>query len=373
MSNLATKATVGQQVYAAGYLNVRQSPGYVNKPGSDVIAQIVLGTPVTLLDAPTNADGLTWWSIQSVAEGGQSVTGWVADTDPSGMALLSESQATTEPTVQTQPTNGAVGSGQFAIGQAIANVTAAPVNMRASAGYRNKPPADVVCAFPARAKLTVQQGPHAADGLSWWCIGGTLPDGQTVNGWVAESAPDGVQLLGNAEALGKIAVGKPFQGNFAMSQAWGSNAEFYAQFLYDGVALKGHNGLDFATPVGTPLTAVDDGVALKVGFEAGGFGNFILLHHAWGESLSAHLTQAQIGVGAQVTRGQIIGTTGNTGVGSGPHLHFSIRVNPYTRQDGWGGFSDPQPYMNPADIFRSRSASFTPAPMAAEKPGMVLP
>ncbi|MEM7132554.1 MAG: M23 family metallopeptidase [Chloroflexota bacterium] len=379
MTTLATQVTVGQLVYAAGYLNVRKTPGYVSKPGTDVIAQIVLGTEMTLLSGPTEVDGLTWWSIQGVAESGTLIKGWVADTDPTGMVLLSASQLSAQGNGLPQSTNGT-----FSIGQEVANVTADPVNLRATAGYVNKPDSDVICGFPAQARLTVQQGPQTADGLSWWCIGGTLPTGESVRGWVAESAPDGIQLLGHADTGikdntlqknndGTIAVGKPFQGNFAMSQAWGSNAEFYRQFLYDGVPLKGHNGLDFATPVGTPLTAIDDGVAIKVGFEAGGFGNYILLKHAWGESLSAHLDQVYIGVGTQVARGQVMGATGNTGCGSGPHLHFGIRVTPYTRQDGWGGCSDPQPYMNPADIFRSRSASFAPAPMAQEKAGMARP
>jgi hypothetical protein len=87
-------------------------------------------------------------------------------------------------------------------------------------------------------------------------------------------------------------------------------------------------------------------VVLRVDFEAGGFGNYILLGR-WGESIYAHLSAVEVSVGQNVTRGQLIGRSGNTGASTGPHLHFAIRIHPYSRADGWGGFSDPLPYLPP--------------------------
>jgi hypothetical protein len=55
-------------------------------------------------------------------------------------------------------------------------------------------------------------------------------------------------------------------------------------------------------------------------------------------------------VGQAVAKGQYIGASGNTGGSSGPHLHFAIRINPYVRGDGWGGFSDPLPYLPPGSF-----------------------
>ena len=52
----------------------------------------------------------------------------------------------------------------------------------------------------------------------------------------------------------------------------GENPAFYRRFGYDGVPLLGHNGIDFLTPLGTPLLATDAGAALTAGYEPGGRG-----------------------------------------------------------------------------------------------------
>lgn len=137
----------------------------------------------------------------------------------------------------------------------------------------------------------------------------------------------------------------PFNGAFRMSQRFGGNAAFYSQFSYDGVPLKGHNGLDYAMPNGVEIVAVDDGEVLETGFEANGFGNYVKLKHRWGESLYAHLQSSKAKEADAVKAGDVIGISDNTGASSGPHLHFGIRINPYSRRDGWGGFCDPEPYL----------------------------
>ena len=140
-----------------------------------------------------------------------------------------------------------------------------------------------------------------------------------------------------------------------MTQGWGSHPVFYSKFKCDGVPLRGHNGLDFGTAMRTPLVAVDEGSVKRTGFEPDGFGNFILLQHEWGESLYAHLEAAQVQQGQSVGFGAVIGLSGNTGASTGPHLHFAIRINPYRRTDGWGGFANPVPFMD-----LPRSFSFSP-------------
>jgi hypothetical protein len=54
--------------------------------------------------------------------------------------------------------------------------------------------------------------------------------------------------------------------------------------------------------------------------------------------------------GQAIARGQYLGASGNSGGSTGPHLHFAIRINPYQRTDGWGGFSDPLPYLPPGSF-----------------------
>lgn len=125
----------------------------------------------------------------------------------------------------------------------------------------------------------------------------------------------------------------------------GVNREYYSQFKVDGVPLEGHNGIDFATPVGSDIVAVADGRVVEVANDSKGYGLYVKLVHTWGESLYAHLSQQMVELGTMVRRGQMIGKSGNTGKSTGPHLHFGLRVNPYNRRDGMGGYADPALYL----------------------------
>lgn len=87
-----------------------------------------------------------------------------------------------------------------------------------------------------------------------------------------------------------------------------------------------HLGVDYAAPIGTPIRAVGDGVAVEVGVR-GGAGKMIRIRHN-SEYATAykHLNGFARGVrsGARVQQGQIIGYVGNTGLSTGPHLHFEF-------------------------------------------------
>ncbi|MGL4649871.1 MAG: M23 family metallopeptidase, partial [Caldilineaceae bacterium] len=88
--------------------------------------------------------------------------------------------------------------------------------------------------------------------------------------------------------------------------------------------------------------------------DPGGFGNYVKLVHGWGESVYAHMDSLAVEKGQQVKRGQVIGASGNTGFSGGPHLHFAIRIKPWVRSDGWGGFVDPLPYLRREDVILPR-------------------
>ena len=75
-----------------------------------------------------------------------------------------------------------------------------------------------------------------------------------------------------------------------------------------------------------------------------------MLKHAWGESVYAHMERVGVKEGDKVKRGACARATDNTGNSSGPHLHFGMRIYPNKRGDGWGGYYDPMPFMNPADV-----------------------
>lgn len=93
-----------------------------------------------------------------------------------------------------------------------------------------------------------------------------------------------------------------------------------------------HNGTDFGAATGTPLYAAADGVVLKAG-PNGGFGNFVLIGHnaeIGGRYVTtgyAHQSRVAVRVGQRVTRGQLIGYVGNTGLSTTAHLHFEVRLN----------------------------------------------
>lgn len=90
-----------------------------------------------------------------------------------------------------------------------------------------------------------------------------------------------------------------------------------------------HKGIDFAVPTGTPVMAAGAGVIQQARWE-NGFGNFVLLNHGNGYATAyGHLSRFAIGIhpGTHVRQGQIIAYSGATGLATGPHLHYEIRIN----------------------------------------------
>lgn len=88
-----------------------------------------------------------------------------------------------------------------------------------------------------------------------------------------------------------------------------------------------HTGIDFATDIGTPIYATADGVVefAQMGHN-GGFGNLIKLDHSFGfRTYYAHLNKIVVKRGGFVKKGQIIAYSGNSGVSTGPHLHYEVR------------------------------------------------
>ena len=92
---------------------------------------------------------------------------------------------------------------------------------------------------------------------------------------------------------------------------------------------RNHDGIDYAAAPGTPVRAIGDAVVVRAGW-AGGYGNLIELRHRNGYvTRYGHLRAFAKGVhaGAHVSIGQTIAYVGTTGLSTGPHLHFEVRVN----------------------------------------------
>ena len=91
---------------------------------------------------------------------------------------------------------------------------------------------------------------------------------------------------------------------------------------------KMHTGIDIAAAGGTKIVAAASGTVLKIGYSSA-WGNYILLDHGGGiATFYAHMqTSAVVSVGESVTRGTKIGIVGTTGLSTGNHLHFEVRVD----------------------------------------------
>ena len=88
-----------------------------------------------------------------------------------------------------------------------------------------------------------------------------------------------------------------------------------------------HKGVDWATPVGTAVVASSSGVVTRAGWGSG-YGYCVYIKHADGrETRYGHLSKVLVSVGQSVKQGQKIALSGNTGVSTGPHLHFEILIN----------------------------------------------
>jgi murein DD-endopeptidase MepM/ murein hydrolase activator NlpD len=88
-----------------------------------------------------------------------------------------------------------------------------------------------------------------------------------------------------------------------------------------------HSGIDIVAPSGTLVKAADGGEIIQAGYD-GGYGNSIMVYHGGGfATWYAHLSRILVSVGQTVGRGEVIGLVGATGLATGPHLHFEVRIN----------------------------------------------
>jgi murein DD-endopeptidase MepM/ murein hydrolase activator NlpD len=103
---------------------------------------------------------------------------------------------------------------------------------------------------------------------------------------------------------------------------------------------KLHEGIDIGAPEGTPIHASAAGTVIWAG-PRNGYGNAVIIDHGSGVgTVYAHQSKVGAAVGQRVSRGQVIGYVGHTGLAITPHLHFEVRVN--------GRTYDPLAYVHPS-------------------------
>lgn len=136
-----------------------------------------------------------------------------------------------------------------------------------------------------------------------------------------------------SEGFAKGGVISPVRGNPGLSQGY----------------TRIHKGIDIAVPEGTPVYATADGVVSHAGpgARAPGVwgGNEVHVRGGGLERWFAHLSQIAVRAGERVKQGQLLGKSGNTGISSGPHLHFGVF------QGGWPNDLNPLDYLKGAIAF----------------------
>ena len=88
-----------------------------------------------------------------------------------------------------------------------------------------------------------------------------------------------------------------------------------------------HTGCDFGAPIGTTIHAAAAGIVIHSSY-MNGYGNVVIIDHGGGIStVYAHCSRIVVSDGQSIKRGQYIANVGSTGLSTGPHLHFEVRVN----------------------------------------------
>lgn len=121
--------------------------------------------------------------------------------------------------------------------------------------------------------------------------------------------------------------------NVRVTQYFGNTA-FAQSGAYSG---KGHNGIDLAASIGTPVKAALSGTVIGTGNTDSirgcySYGKWVMVKHGNGlNTMYAHLSQISVTEGQTIGTGQLLGYSGYTGYATGPHLHFSVYVSSATQ------------------------------------------
>ncbi|MBI4365912.1 MAG: M23 family metallopeptidase, partial [Deltaproteobacteria bacterium] len=117
----------------------------------------------------------------------------------------------------------------------------------------------------------------------------------------------------------------------AIPSLWPVQGFVTSGFGYRGATRVGgtrfHEGIDIASPLGTPVHASGDGIVTYAGYR-GGFGKMVVIDHGFGLStVYGHNAELYVQEGQRIRRGTVLASIGMTGRTSGPHLHYEVLVD----------------------------------------------
>ncbi len=366
------------KVFANGQnVNVRSEPTATSEILTKAADGQVISLRIDMVDTVTDAAGTRWWPVVVNGE-----AGWISGyflTDSNGATTTqpgddvatavptATAETPTTPAATTEPTSPATeATGNFEVGDFAQVFTGegGSVNVR-DAG---SPDAAVVGSLDDGDVVEISGGPvvNAASSSVWYEV--TNAD---ITGFVSESllissveAPGSSQPtpteppLSEEEEATVAATQTPAPtqaattpattpapttapateeptsrfsyplATYTRTQGFGcSSLGFYSYNAEWGCAV--HNGLDLAAPSGTPILAAAGGTVVAAGWCNCGLGYYVEIDHGDGyHTLYGHMaSQPYVAVGQQVARGETIGPVGSTGISTGPHVHFMVRID----------------------------------------------
>jgi murein DD-endopeptidase MepM/ murein hydrolase activator NlpD len=154
-----------------------------------------------------------------------------------------------------------------------------------------------------------------------------LSDTRDIEGMIRRATELSASLRSVSDTLERNFVRVANTPSIMPSRGWLSSqfsASRFHPILHES---RAHEGIDLAAPMGAPIVAPASGIVRSVGYEAG-YGNTFEIDHGNGiVTKFAHCSRIMVRSGQTVTRGQLIAAVGNTGLATGPHLHYEVHVN----------------------------------------------
>lgn len=317
-------------------VHLRDQPGTVGASLRTLSHETRVALRVHELDT-VYVEGTRWWPVQV-----DDLQGWVAgDFLKPAQTWQEPIPAAAEP-AWSDAADVALAQDMvsgFSIGSYVAVATGegSGLNIRADAA----PDAERIGILPEHEVVQVMDGPrHDPTGSLWYLV----TDG-SVTGFVSgqylayadqPGVPDAASLA--AEIRSKVAAPGVATGSlnypvesrlWTFTQAFGCSPYpwFYAYNASWGCHF--HNGIDLAAPAGTPLLAADGGTVVYAGWCDCGLGYYVKLDHGNGmTTIYGHMAeQPWVTSGQAVSKGDILGPMGSTGLSTGPHIHFVVTVD----------------------------------------------